>query len=308
MASLNLLETTRKVETTMPFVLYRLVICLTAAFAGLFFVLFGIGVTTPLNSLLAKSGGSANLGAFLGIFAFIYLMRKFKGLLFFNIQAGQLALLTDIAAGGKPPEGKAQLDAAKAKAAQTFPSIADFVQAQDATKKVLTALPARHCPWLSKLPNPQLAEHLGFLAGWLTGFAALPMLSLAFKAETGNPWKAVRAGLIAHISHFESQSKNLFILLAFQALGFALLFLAALYPVDSVLALLPVKVGIWRELFGLILAWAVKAALLDPIVIGALVEVNHRLIAEPASDEEEWLKKLEAASPDFQEIQQKADN
>jgi len=306
MASLNLLETTRKVEITLPFVLYRLMICLTAAFAGLFFVLFGIGVTTPLNSLLAKSGGSANLGAFLGLFVFIYLIRKFKGLLFFNLQAGQLALLAQIANRSKPPEGKAQIDTAKSQAAQTFPSITEFVQAQDAAKKVLTALPARHCPWLGKLPNPQFAEHLGFLAGWLTGFAALPMLSLAFKAEHGNPWQAVKVGLLAHLSHFESQSKNLFILLAFQAIGLALLFIAALYPVDSVLGLLPVKVGIWRELFALILAWAVKAAVLDPIVIGALVEVNHQLITEPLTDTEEWLKKLEAASPAFQEINQKA--
>lgn len=306
MAKLNLLDTTRKVEITLPFVLYRLVICLTAAFAGLFFVLFGIGVTTPLNSLLSKSGGSANLGAFLGLIVFIYLMRKFKGLLFFPIQAGQLALLAEIASGGKPPEGKAQIDAAKTKAAQVFPSITEFVEAQNAAKTVLCALPARHCAWLGKLPNRQLAEHLGFLAGWFTGFAALPMLSLAFRAETGNPWKAVRAGLVAHLSHFESQSKNLFILLAFQAIGLALLFLAALYPVDSVLGLLPVKVGIWRELFALILAWAVKAALLDPIVTGALVEMNQQLIAQPPHNEEEWLKTLQESTPEFETIQQKS--
>ena len=63
MWNFNLLSATRTVEATMPFMLYRLAVCLGVAFAAL----IGAGTFIAFAAFSAKPGGAANVGALMGL-------------------------------------------------------------------------------------------------------------------------------------------------------------------------------------------------------------------------------------------------
>ena len=306
MANINLLAATRTVEAAMPFMLYRLAVCLGTALACLFAALFGAGSFIAFASFSAKPGSAGGVGALLGLLGFIYLLWRFRASLFFNIQVGHLALLAELSKGLKLPEGTAQIDLAKAKAAQLFPAASGFHEISSDVKAVLQALPARRCPWLNGLANQELAKWLGRLAGWLAQTGSPALLSLGFIDGQRNPWASARLGLILHARHFDELSKSRHYLLAFEYAGLAAAYAAMLYPVDSALSLLPVDVGVWRHVFALIFAWSLKAAFLEPIATAALAETYFKLASQESGAGETEAKELEEGSEAFRKIAQKA--
>jgi len=308
MANINLLNATRTVEAAMPFVLYRLAVCLGTALACLFAALFGAGTFIAFASFSAKPGGAAGFGALLGLAGIAYLLWRFRAGLFFNIQAGHLALLAELSKGVKLPQGKAQVELAKDLAAQTFPSPAGFQDIKLTVQAVLQELPARRCPWLGRLANRELAALLGRLAGWLAASASLAIVGLGFTDMNSKPWARVRAGLILHVRHFDALSRSHYYLLAFEYAGLALAYVAMLYPVDSAVSLLPVDIGIWRHVFALLFAFSLKAAFLEPIATAALAEAYFKLAEEDTGAGEDEAKVLEEYSEAFRKISEKAAN
>jgi len=304
MWNFKLLAATRTVEATMPFMLYRLAVCLGTAAASLLAALIGAGTLIAFASFSAKPGGVASFGAALGLGAFAFLVYRYRGRLFFNIQAGHLALLAELARGAKLPQGKAQIELAKQKASQIFPSPLVFLDLSETAKQVLRALPAKHCPFLGHLPNRQAYAAFLPVAGLLAQTGEQPLLALSFRDGQTNPWQAVRDGLIAHVRHFDLLTKNRLYLLAFEYLGLAAAYLAMLYPTDSAAALLPVDVGVWRYVFALIFAWSLKAAFLEPIATTALAGLYFDL-AKPGGNAAES-QALEGDSEAFRKIIQKA--
>ena len=220
--------------------------------------------------------------------------------------AGHLALLAELHRGLKLPEGTAQIDLAKAKAVQLFPTAGGFHAISSEVKAVLQEMPAKRCPWLGRLENPQLAAWLGRLAGWLAQSGSLALLGLSFIDSQRSPWASVRGGLILHARHFDSLSKSRYYLLAFEYAGLVAAFFAMLYPVDSAISLLPVDVGVWRYVFALIFAWSLKAAFLEPIATAALAEVYFKLASQEGDAGEAEARELEEGSEAFRKIAQKA--
>ncbi len=171
---------------------------------------------------------------------------------------------------------------------------------------MLQALPARHCPFLGSLANKRLAAFLGRLAGWQAQTGDQALLSLCFADGQANPWRAVRIGLIAHVSHFDTLWKNRLLLLAFEYLGLLAAYAAMLYPADSVAVMLPVDVGVWRYVFALIFAWSLKAAFLEPIATTALAGLYFDLAKQESGAGEAEAQELEAWSEAFRKIGEKA--
>lgn len=306
MWNFNLLAATRAFEAAMPFMLYRLAVCLAVAFASLIAALVGAGTLIAFASFSSNPGKMGNFGAALGMGAFFFLIYRFRATLFFNATAGHLALMAEAAKGAKLPNGKLQIDLAKQNAARRFPSALGFLEISAAAKSVLKMLPACYCPFLKGIANKNLADAMGFLAGWVLQTSA-PALLLACFAETSiNPWMTLENGLVIQARHFGMLMKNRMFLLGFEYLGLAIAFLAMLYPVDSAASLLPVDVGVWRYLFAFIFAWSLKAAFLEPIATTALAEIYSNLANTESEPSESELRTLAEISESFKTVVEKA--
>jgi hypothetical protein len=306
MWNFNLLAATRTVEATMPFMLYRLAVCLGVAFASLFAALIGAGTFIAFASFSAKQGGIASFGAITGLGVLAFFLYRYRVSLFFNMLAGHLALLAELARGEKLPQGKPLIDLAKQKASQRFPQVADFNEISQAVRQVLHALPAKQCPYLGQIANKNVAVVLQELAGRLAQTADQALISLCFAAEDANPWQMVRAGLVLQLRHFDLLMKNRMSLLAFEYLGLLIAYVAMLYPVDSAVSMLPVEVGFWRYVFALIFAWSLKSAFLEPIATTALAEIYFNLAKQDGGVSEAEVRALESCSESFRRIEERA--
>lgn len=272
MPKFSLLSATRSIEATMSFVLYRFLVYLGLAGIYLLAALAGAGTLMAFASFSSKPGTVAGFGAWLGLIGCGYLVHKFRSGLFFNVQAGHLALLAQQADGRKLPEGKAQVEFAKQAAAaavtpEQFHRIG--IALDDAASDLASELPSPAQPALAGLQR--------VAAAWLTRAAARAAFALHFRNPAGDPWRAAEVGLV----NLGLNLKALLICqsqaLALELAGFAAGFAAMLYPVDSAAALLPVDVGYWRYLFALVFGWGIMSTFFTPIATTAMAQMFFAL-------------------------------
>ena len=84
-----------------------------------------------------------------------------------------------------------------------------------------------------------------------------------------------------------------------------LLFFIFVGPALAMMALFPGEAGVFAFVVTFIMAWAVKAAVLEPFAIYALMQVYFKTI-EGQEPNPEWDGKLAGASKKFRELTEKA--
>jgi len=277
----NLLAATRIIEKSMPFVLYRLLVCLAVAFAYVFMTAAGAGTAIGLGSLSQNPTAFATAGALAGFIGCAFLMYKLRGNFLYNIKAGNLALLAEQSKGQPIPEGKAQIDYAKQLVVQRFPSASGLVELDYTIKQTLQKLPeACLASSLNKLNNPGLSGALSWIAGRIFAANHQAVLAWHFFSGADNAWQSARDVLAVHIQHFSRLLKNRLYLSLFELLGFATGFAVLLIPIKSITDALPVSIGLWQYVFAAAFAWTLKAAFFEPIAQAAMAQTVFTLIEQ----------------------------
>jgi hypothetical protein len=288
MRDLNLLAATRTIEKSMPFVLYRLLVCLAVAFAYVFMTAAGAGTAIGLGSLSQNPTAFASAGALLGFIGCAFLMYKLRTTFLYNVKAGNLALLAEQIKGQSIPEGKAQIDYAKQLVAQRFPSVSELTELDRSVKQTLQKLPdACLAPNLSKLNNPRLSEALSWIAGQIFTANHQAVLAWLFFTKTENAWQSTRKALAIHIQHCSRLLKSRLYLSLFELLGFAAGFAVLLIPIQNIAGALPVSIGLWQYVFAAAFAWTLKAAFFEPIAQATMAQIVFNLIEQGIDPESE---------------------
>ncbi|WP_156912863.1 hypothetical protein [Methylocaldum szegediense] len=297
MPELNLLAATRTVEKSMPFVLYRLLICLAVAFAYVFLTAAGAGTAIGVSSLSQNPTAFAPAGAVAGFLACAYLMYKLRATFLYNIKAGNLALLAEQSRGQTIPEGKPQIDYAKRLVAQRFPSVSGLMELDLSIKETLRKLPAaRLAPSLSNL-NPRLSETLSSIIGWVFSANHQVILAWIFFTDTSDAWRAARTALAVHVQHFSMLLKTRLYLSLFELVGFAVSFAVLLIPIRNIADALPMSIGLWQYVFTAAFAWTLKAAFFEPIAQAAMAQTVFTLIERGIDPDSE--RELDRSAPVF---------
>jgi hypothetical protein len=305
MPNFNLLAATRTIEKSMPFVLYRLLICLGAGLGYLFATLSGAGIAIAAFSLGKNPGAMAPFGAALGFAAFGFLMYKVRPYWLHAVKAPQLALLAEHAKGGALPEGKAQIDHAKQQVARHFPSTAGLFELDQNIQRALAEMPEPPALPAAISQNPQLAKISAWLAGRLSALNHQTILARHFYAGADNPWRTAAEGLAVQHRHFASLRKNRLYASAFEWLGFIAAYPLLLIAFQKLTSGLPVaSLEFWTYVFAAVFAWTLKAAFFEPIAEAAMMQSFFPLAeqgADPAQEAE-----LSRRSEAFRTIREKA--
>ena len=82
-------------------------------------------------------------------------------------------------------------------------------------------------------------------------------------------------------------------------------FLVMLAPAAAILYMMPGQLAGWSFVLAIVFAWAIKAALIEPFAIAALMQVYFRTIEGQVPDPE-WDRKLSDASSHFRELKDRA--
>jgi hypothetical protein len=286
-------------------VLYRLTVYFGVGLGYLFAALSGAGTAIAFASFSAKPSSVASIGAILGLAGLGFLLYRFRGSLFFNVKAGQLALLSQQARNIKLPEGKAQIDFAKQTAAARF-TPASFLALSQSMGQVLYELPLKYLPLLANAGDDPTGKAKRAIAGEMSRSCVQPMLATMFSSDAG-AWALATAPLAFQARHLPTLLKYRLYTVAFEYIGLIAFFPLMLYSVNAGAALLPVDIGAWRYVFALIFSWSLKEAFLTPIATAAMANLYFNRIDAERNKLAATLDELAAWSSAFREVQAKSD-
>jgi hypothetical protein len=272
MWNFNLLAATRTIERTMPYVLYRLLICLGIGLGYLFAALAGAGTLIGLSALSQNPTALGPLGAALGFAAFGFLMYKVRPYWLHGVKIPQLALLADLAKGKSLPAGKAQIDYAKQRLNQDFSNARELFELDRAIRHALAELPEYRSAPIGRPDHPQLAKLVTRIVAVLSVLNDQLILAWHFFSNADDPRRTALAGMVVHYQHFARLIKNRFYASLFEVLGFAAAFPLLLIAIEKMIADWPISLGLWPYLFAAVFSWTLKAAFFEPIAEAAMMQ------------------------------------
>ncbi len=295
---------------TLPYLLLRLCVYLGVALAFLVFTALGAGIGWGIGGLGGGGfrAGSTFWGGLIGfgiVGAFAYLMREY---ILYLVKAGHVAVLIELMDGGKIPSGKGQLSHGRETVQTRFAQSSILFGIDQLIKGVVRAVTGLARGLFNMLPIPGLRPLSGIINAFLkaaVGFIDEVILAYAVKTKSENAWQSARTALILYAQNYKVMLKNAAWLAAIvYALSFVI-FLIMLAPAGLLVWLIPGGASAITLIFAIILAWAVKAAVLEPFAVACMMQVYFKTI-EGQSPSPEWEGRLEQMSKKFRKLKERA--
>ncbi|MGC9955054.1 MAG: hypothetical protein ABSD21_12360 [Rhizomicrobium sp.] len=299
------------VMRTMPFIFLRLLVFLGIGVAYLFatgagaFIGYGFGHFA--GGAEAPEGG-AFWGGLIGfglVSAALYLAREY---ILYLVKAAHIAVLVELYDGRAIPDGQGQLNYG-AKAVEThFAEASVLFGVDQIIKAVLRAFFGTINFLTAFLPVPALQSLIRFaesIVRMSLTYVDEIILAYLIRTRTANPWETAKDGLILYAQNYKHFLKNAVWLSVFLWLLTAAIFIVLIGPAVALLALVPGHFFAWGFAFAFVFAWALKAALLEPVAIASLMQVYFKTI-EGQKPDPEWEARLDSVSKRFRELGAKA--
>lgn len=306
----SLVNAVKLMGRTFPFIVLRLLVYVGIALAYILITGMGAGIGYGVTSFGDGGGGGAFLGGLIGfaiISGILYWAREY---LLYLVKAGHIAVLVELLQGRELPSGRGQIEHGQQVVKERFKEASVLFAVDQLIKGILRMLNRMVMSISRMIPIPALEQLAGIINRIInTSLTYVDEVMLAYNIKTGsdNPWQSSKDALILYAQNYKVMLKNAVFLMLFMYLSAFVIFLLILAPVAAIAALFPGSVGFWTFLSAAVLAWSLKAALLEPLAVTAMVEVYFKTI-EGQEPNPEWDAKLSKASDKFRELSKKATN
>ncbi|MEQ1901117.1 MAG: hypothetical protein ABL866_10330 [Devosia sp.] len=297
---------------TAPFILFRIVVYAGIAIAYVLVTGVGVGVGWGVGAFGDFDFRAAAMlwGGIIG-FALtagtIYFLREY---ILYLVKAGHIAVLVELLDGRDVPQGQNQITYASSIVRERFSEASVLFGVDQLIKGVLGAILGLVQGVTALLPIPGLQNIVGLIRAFLRiaiGLVDEVILGYGIRTRATNPWQSARTALVLYSQNYKVMLKNA-AWLTIITYGVALVvFLLMLAPAAALVWFLP---GAWSAggfVFALIFAWAVKAALIEPFAIAAMMDVYFRVI-EGQSPDPAWDERIGQVSRKFNQLKEKAAN
>jgi len=295
---------------TWPFLLMRLVVyfAITAAYvlaagvgAG---IGFGVGhvMTDPDGPYaFAAWGGLAGIGV---VAVAVYWLREY---ILYVVKAGHIAVMVHLVEGREVPDGQGQIAYARQIVTKRFVEANVLFLLDQLIKGVVRVITGLIGGIAAFLPIPGLqglARFVNTVIRLSLTYVDEVVLAYNVRLDSSDPYDTARRGVILYAQNGTVMIRNAVWLAVFLwGLAF-LVFLVMLAPAAAVLYLMPGQIAGWSFVLAIIFAWAVKAAVLEPFAVCALMQVYFRTI-EGQTPNPDWDRRLTEASRHFRELKEK---
>jgi hypothetical protein len=290
---------------TMPYLLYRaLVYGIVAAGAVL-----ALGVIAGIGSVFG--GGAAVVLFLIAIAAGGFGVRLLREYVLYLLQAGHIAVITEIVERGSLPPGVTQTAWGREQVLQSFKEVSILAGVDLLVKGILQALNRSLFNVITLLPLPGgegLARIVQRIARFSLTYVDEAILAYTFKTNGENVFAAARTGVLLYCQSWQAILKNALALTVISYLFVIVAAVAFLVPLGLIAALLPAAWGIAKFLLfitALMLAVALKWILFDPVACTATLLVFLQEAARRTPDPE-WEERLAQVSDRFRELTAKA--
>lgn len=295
---------------TAPFLVFRFLIYLGITLLYVVATGVGSGIGYVFGMLGDEPGAWGAWGGVAGFGlagAVVYWCREY---LLYLVKAGHIAVLVERMDGKELPEGRSQIEYAQRAVRERFGESSALFALDQLIKGILAAFNRALLTVANLLPFPAAQGLVRFINAVLRlslTYLDEVILAHSIRTRSENPWASGRDALILYAQNYKAFLKNAFFL-AFFVWGLSLLvFLLVLGPAAALVALFPGSggVGALTLLIALVTAWALKAALIEPFAMVALMQVFFR-VTENQEPNPEWEARLDTATGKFRELKQRA--
>ncbi len=299
------------VAASWPYVLLRIVVYTAITLAYIAATGAGAGVGYGVGHISSSPDGPAGFalgGAFAGfalVTVALYWMREY---ILYAVKAAHVAAMVHLLDGRQMPQGLGQLEYGRRIVKARFVEVNLLFVLDQLVKGVIRVISGIVTTLGSLLPIPGLQGLIGFaLSVMRMSLTYVDEVILAYniRTDSNTPWDTAQRGLVLYAQNSNTILKNaLWLSLMMWGLT-VVVFLVALTPAAAALYLMPGQLGGWGFVLAIVVAWAFRAALIEPFCIAALMQVYFRVI-DGQSPDPQWLERLNGASRQFRELGERA--
>ena len=305
----SLLKATQAIEKTFAYTVHRLLVSAGIGFAYLGALLFGAGIGFAIGGRLGSAGYVAGIGALSGLVFLGWLVFRYQKKLNFTVKGGSIALFVELVEGRTVPNGRKQINHARAIVEKRFGQAAVLFDIDQKIDGVLHSLMRKYTVFGQRLPvfdNVWITRIIDGLLSLPLAYSHDAIIAFCIKNKSDPVWHSVQQAMVLYAQNFNKFLKNSLWLNVLVLIAWLAVFLLVWVPVGWAFELLPASISaLWQVVFTLILSWIVKAAYLDPIALGSMIQLFFEMIDGQTANSD-WEKKLDLDSPDYREIKARA--
>lgn len=295
---------------TLPFLVLRCSVYFGIALAYVLMTGIGAGVGWGVGGLGDESfqasaaiwGGLAGFGLTAGV---LYFLREY---ILYIVKLGHIAAMVQLLQGQSLPDGRSQIQHATSVVKNRFGEANALFLIDQLVKGVVNAITGLVQGVATLLPIPGAQQLMGVVRAFLrlaVGLIDEVILAYAIYTQSQNPWASARTALILYCQNARAILRNAAWLTVFiYGLSFVL-FLVLLAPAAALAWFIPGAGSASGILFAVVIAWAIKAAVLEPFAIACLMQVYFQTI-EGQDPDPSWETRLDDVSRKFGQLKERA--
>lgn len=293
---------------TWPFILLRLAVYLGITFTYLIATGAGAGLGYGIGQISDDPGAYAFWGGIAGfglVSLAVYWIREY---ILYIVKAGHIAVMVHLIDGREVPEGRSQIDHAVGTVKARFAEANVLFVLDQLVKGVIRVITGLIGGLSMLLPVPELqgiARFVNTVIRLSLTYVDEIILGYNIRSDSKRPFDTAREGIVLYAQNGGVMIRNAVWLALIMWLLAFVLFLVMLAPAAAILYAMPGELAGWSFAFAIVMAWALKAALIEPFAIAALMQVYFRTIEGQVPDPE-WNRRLSEASDKFREMKDRA--
>jgi hypothetical protein len=295
---------------TWPFIALRLVVYFGITLAYVLATGTGAGVGYGVGNIFAEGGpeGMAFYGGILGFAVVSIVLYWIREYILYVVKAGHVAVMVHLIDGREVPGGQGQIAYARQVVTERFAEANILFVLDQLVKGAIRAITGLIGGIAAILPIPGLQGLVSFVNTVIRlslTYVDEIILGYNIRLDSRNPFETARQGVVLYAQNGKTMLKNaVWLSLIMWVLAF-IVFLFMLAPAAAMVYWMPGALAGWSFVLAIILAWAVKSALIEPFCIAALMQVYFRVIAGQVPNPD-WDRRLAEASKPFRDLKDKA--
>ena len=296
---------------TWPFIVFRMIVYFGITLAYIVATGSGASVGYGVGHISTDPDGPLSFALWGGIVGIgvvsiaLYWIREY---ILYVVKAGHIAVMVHLIDGRDVPNGQDQIVYAKDVVKERFAEANILFVLDQLVKGAIRAITGLIGGIAAFLPIPGLGGLVAFINTVIRlslTYVDEIILGYNIRINSSSPFETARQGVVLYAQNGKTMVKNaVWLAVIMWGVSFVI-FLLMLAPAAAIMWFIPGQLGGWAFVLAILLAWAFKAAFIEPFAIACLMQVYFKTI-EGQVPNAEWDQRLAEASSKFRELRDKA--
>ncbi|MER9425553.1 hypothetical protein NKI88_24325 [Mesorhizobium sp. M0317] len=296
---------------TWPFIVFRMIVYFGITLAYIVATGSGASVGYGVGHISTDPDGPLSFALWGGIVGIgivsiaLYWIREY---ILYVVKAGHIAVMVHLIDGRDVPNGQDQIAYAKDVVKERFAEANILFVVDQLVKGAIRAITGLIGGIAAFLPIPGLGGLIAFINTVIRlslTYVDEIILGYNIRINSSSPFETARQGVVLYAQNGKTMVKNaVWLAVIMWGVSFVI-FLLMLAPAAAIMWFVPGQLGGWAFVLAILLAWAFKAAFIEPFAIACLMQVYFKTI-EGQVPNAEWDQRLAEGSSKFRELRDKA--